>query len=164
MSNPAGIGIAPASFWDWFTRVYNPNDFVYNWQHYLVSITATNAVKTAGNLNIQVPLYAFAFRSHAWVSSSGAKPGFPYGIGIALLSGNDWTFGQWSSETITGDCPLSTTHYDAPFAWPREVPASTQLTVTIDNTLYASSTTLVVHAGIVGIEPRRREQSVGKIR
>lgn len=161
---PPGTGIAPHSFWSWFTKLYPPNDFIYNWQTYAISIAATNAVKTSGNLNIQTPIYAFEFRSDAWVTSTGAKPGFPYGIGIALLSGNDWTFGQWSSGMITGDDPLKSQRTSVPFAWPREVPASTQLTVTVDNTLYASSTSLTVHAGIAGIEPRQRTQSVGRIR
>lgn len=155
-SNPPGIGIVPREFWAFLTKYYSPREYVYNWQHYFVSIAASANAKTSANLNVQVPLFAFNFRSKAFITSSGAKPTIPYGIGIALLSGNDWTFGQWESSVITGDDPLASQHADMPFAWPREVPPATQLSITVDNTLNASSVGLTVHAGLVGIECRPR--------
>lgn len=148
---PSG-GPAPVSFWEWFCAVYPPDYFVYNQQHYFVTINVAAANQNAGNLNIQVPIFCFSFRSYFFVTSSGAVPTFPVRIGIALLSGNDWTFGQWAQQVITG----AGAAYDFPFYWPREVPASTQLTITAVNTLNAAAA-ITGDAGIVGLEPRRRE-------
>jgi hypothetical protein len=149
--------MAPVSFWEWFCAKYPPDDFIYNWQYYYTSIAAgANVANNPGNLNIQVPLFVFSFRSYAWVTATGLSPVFPYGIGIALLSGNDWTFGQWASQIVTGNGQA----YDFPFAWPREVPATTQLTITVNNSFFPGSTPLTVNAGVVGLEPRQRQQSL----
>ncbi len=149
---PAG-GPAPVSFWEWFCAAYPPNLFVYNQQHYFVTINVAGAGSSSGNLSIQVPIFCFSFRSFFFATATGAAPVFPIRLGIALLSGNDWTFGQWAQQVITG----AGAAYDFPFYWPREVPASTQLTITAVNTLNAAIA-MTGDAGIVGLEPRRREQ------
>jgi hypothetical protein len=159
-----GHSSIPATFWEWFCEMYPPNDFVYNWQSYFVAITAAaNTASNTNNLNIQMPLFAFVFRSKAVISSTGVPPGYVYGIGIAMSSGNDWTQGQWIANCITGD-NQAYQNSELRYEWPREVPASTQLTVTVNNAIYASSAQLTVHAGLAGLEPRRREQSIGRLR
>lgn len=144
--------LAPVTFWEWFGRTYPPDQFVYNTQFFMTTIKAGTTAITPGILVIQTPLFAFSFRSFGFVTGTGAAPTFPYRIGIALGSGNDWTFGQWSSQIVTGNGTSS--GFD--FVWPREVAASTQLSVSIDNTLNAGQIT--VDAGLVGLEPRRRDR------
>lgn len=147
----APVAPAPVSFWEWFCAVYPPDEFVYNQQHYFVTIKPASQKSATGNLSIQVPIFCFSFRTFFWRSDNGAAPTFPVRVGIALLSGNDWTFGQWAQQTITGAGGA----YDFPFYWPREVPASTQLTITADNTLNTQESD--GDCGIVGLEPRRRD-------
>lgn len=144
--------MAPATFWEWFCRVYDPNEYVYNWQFYFLTLKPGAGASVGATINIQVPIFAFEFRSKFWFSSNGAVPTFPYRIGIAMQSTNDWTFGQWASPVITGDQGQS---MDYRFAWPREVPASTNLTITVNNALNGANA-LEGDAGIVGLEPRKR--------
>jgi len=151
-----GGAYAPATFWEWFASVYPPDKFIYNWQYYFTTIRALGGAPGNGNLNIQVPLFVMGFRSQFWNVVTGAVPPFPIRIGIALLSGNDWTFGQWSQAVITG-AGLGQP-YDV-YPWPREVPASTQLSITISNTLNPAIS-IEGDCGVVGLEPRRRDQPI----
>ena len=153
--SPRMAASAPVSFWEWFCTVYPPMHFIYNEQFYFVTISpAASAASTTGNLSIQVPIFAFGFRGRVWSTYDGQPPTFPVRAGIALLSGNDWTFGQWDPAVLTGTNGTFSTDYR--FEWPREVPASTQLTITINNTL--NSQALTGDWGIFGLEPRRRDQ------
>lgn len=147
------LSTAPVSFWEWFCRKFPPDEFVYNWQAVFVRITA--AIGVASNsqpLNVQIPLFVFTWRSFGWQTVTGAAPTFPYGIGLAMQSGNNWTSGNFAAQTMTGQGQP----YDFTFPWPREVPASTQLTQTVDNSLNAVG--LTVDGGIWGLEPRRRTE------
>jgi hypothetical protein len=147
------------SFWEWFCSLYPPDEYVYNTQHYFATIKPAASSSSTGTLSVQVPLYAFGFRSKGINTTGGAAVSIPYRIGIALLSGNDWTFGNWFAPVITGDGQA----YEYTFYWPREVPASTQLTVTIDNTINNTAGGITVDAGIVGLEPRKRDVPIERM-
>lgn len=151
--------MAPQSFWDWFCSIYPPDEFLFNWQHYFVQLaSAPSAANNSAQLAIQVPLFVFEFRSKTWVSGTGAAPTFPVFTGISLLSGNDWTYGQWAESLITGAGGQTPSPFR--FPWPREVPPSTNLTVTVNNSL--NNVAMTGHYGVVGIEPRRRDESVSR--
>lgn len=145
----------PLSFLEWLASVYPPDEYVFNQQWYGVSIAAAaSASQATGNINVQVPIFVMGFRSKGIITATGAAPAYPYRIGIAHASGNDWTYGQWLAGVVTGDAQFE----EMPFYWPREVPEATQLTVTVNNAQYA--TAITVDAAVVGLEVRKRNQPI----
>lgn len=145
----------PSSFFEWLGGTYPADEFIYNQQWYGVSVaaTASNAAAT-GNISVANAMFVMGFRSKGIITATGAAVTYPYRIGIQHASGNDWTFGQWLSSVVTGDGA----YQENQFYWPREVSDATQLTVTVNNALFA--TAITVDAVIVGIEVRRRSQPV----
>lgn len=159
---PTGA-LAAASWQEWVNSVYPPDHFMLNWQLYGVTIAVSGAtgssgggVTTTGNISIQVPSFCYAFRSIGFVTSNGSTTlSGIYRIGIALASANDWTNTQWASQCVTGNGVATN---DMTFPWMREIPASTQLTVTVVNPLNTAG--LTVDASIAVIEPRRRNEPI----
>lgn len=156
MQQPLQGAYAPANFWEWFHSVYPPDEFLYNTQELGVTIAVGANTTNTGQIVVQTPLWVFSFRSVAVVTSTGVAPTIAYRIGIAHSSSNDWTSGQWMSSIVNGTATVP----DLPFPYPREVPASTQLAVTVLNTVNSSSSAITVDASIIGIEPRRRNEII----
>lgn len=152
--------IAPASWWEWIASHYPPDEFLYNWQAFGSGIVLAGAgqANAGGNFNFQVPTFVYRFITRSWITASGAIPAFPVLIGLAMSSSNDWLNGTWPESTVSGG--MSGTGQTQPtdvgnFPWPREVSRSTQLALTVNNSLNAAVPVSCV--GILwGLEMRQR--------
>ena len=152
---------APATFWEYLTTEYPPEEFMYNWQPNFVNVTATAGQARVGqNINVNVPLFVFVFRSRAVRTDTFGQPGWVYFVGIAHSASNEWTSGEWCSEIVTGDL-RGNGMLDFTYPWPREVKPTTQLGVTVNNSLGTAG--IRVTGLVAGLEVRRRNNPLDQM-
>ena len=161
MPTPNQLTRAYATFWEFLCRRYPARDHLYNTQFYPVSFAVATTGLPQGLIQVQYPAFMFEFRTKGF-TATGGNPGVPYEVGLSMQSGSDWLSsiqpggGQALSELWTGDFRGAVgTQLNFTFAWPRECPPNTNLTVTINNS-FAGSAAITVHASLIGIEVRKR--------
>lgn len=154
----AELALSPQAWIEWAWSVYNPDQYIIQWQGYGVTIAATLAAVTTGNIQVPQPFYCFGWRSSSFVTATGAKPTVPYRIGIANAANNDWTNGQWLAPITSGD-NLAAAMFFQDWISPREVSQNEVLTVTVANNL-ANAVTISVDTVLWGYEVRQRNQPI----
>lgn len=149
---PSGV-IAPASWWEFYFHTYPLEKYVPIPRTLGGRVACGANTTNAANIVLTINCFAYSMRVAAFVTATGALPTIAYAVGWQDTAGVNYTGGQWNAKTF-GDAGTALT--DFPFPLPWELPAQTQLSVNVDNTLNAGSAAITVDFTLEVIEPRVR--------
>ena len=157
---PSGV-IAPASWWEFYFHTYPLNEFVPIPRTLGVRVACGANTSNSAPIAITINCFAYAMRISSFVTATGLAPTIAYAAGWSDASGVNYTGGNWNGKTF-GDALDALTDYPFPMPW--ELPAQTQITCAVDNTLNAGSAAISIDFTLQVIEPRVRNVALFKAR
>lgn len=157
---PSGV-LAPASWWEFYFHTYPLEQYIPIPRTLGVRVACGANQLNTGPIVASINCFAYAMRVASFVTATGLVPTIAYAVGWQDTAGTNYTLGNWNAKT-TGDAFTALT--DFPWPVPLELPAQSQITATVDNTLLAGSAAITVDFTLMVIEPRVRNVPLFKAR